>query len=124
MYISVNGKLLRQVYGCPMGEPIYVVFSDIYMCKMEFDVAVPEKPMFYKLYVDETVSGQLPPRKIAPWMIAPRTIAPEENCPRIIAPRKIGPWMVDPGLLPPPPGIIVPRTVASTIIIPKQFPPS
>ena len=43
------------------------------------------------------VLGQLPPRKVAPWIIAPQIIAPriivlEENCPpgqfppRIIAP--------------------------------------
>ena len=51
---SVTGKLLKQVDGCPMGGPISVVFSDIFMCKMEFDVVVPAKLMFYKYYVDDT----------------------------------------------------------------------
>ena len=51
---SVTGKLLKQVDGCPMGGPISAVFSDIFMCKMEFDVVVPAKPIFYKSYVDDT----------------------------------------------------------------------
>ena len=50
---SGTGKLLKQVDGCPMGGPISVVFSDIFMCKMEFDVIVPAKPIFYKHYVDD-----------------------------------------------------------------------
>ena len=29
-----------------------VLFSDIYMCKMEEDVVKPLKPIFYKRYVD------------------------------------------------------------------------
>ena len=37
-----------------MGGPIPVVFSDIYMCKMEEDVVKPLKSIFYKLYVDGT----------------------------------------------------------------------
>ena len=37
-----------------MGGPISAVFSDIFMCKMEFDVVVPAKPIFYKSYVDDT----------------------------------------------------------------------
>ena len=48
---SVTGKLLKQVDGFPMGGPIYVVFSDIFMCEMEYDVAVPAKPIFYKCYI-------------------------------------------------------------------------
>ena len=51
---SVTEKLLKQVGGCPMDGPIYVVFSDIFMCKIELDVAVPAKPIFYKRYVDGT----------------------------------------------------------------------
>ena len=47
-------KLLRQVDGCPMGGPISVVFSDVFMCKMELDVAVLAKPIFYKRYDDDT----------------------------------------------------------------------
>ena len=37
-----------------MGGPVSVVFSDILMCKMEEDVVVPAKPIFYKRYVDVT----------------------------------------------------------------------
>ena len=37
-----------------MGGPISVVFSDVLMCKMELDVAVLAKPIFYKRYVDDT----------------------------------------------------------------------
>ena len=40
--------------GCPMGGPIYVGFSDLYMCKIELDVVVPAKPLFYKHYIDDT----------------------------------------------------------------------
>ena len=31
---SVTEKLLKQDDGCPMGGPISVVFSDIFMCKI------------------------------------------------------------------------------------------
>ena len=31
-----------------MGGPISVVFTDIYMCKMEDDVVTLIKPIFYK----------------------------------------------------------------------------
>ena len=36
-----------------MGGPISIVFSYIFMCKMELDVVVPAKPIFYKRYVDD-----------------------------------------------------------------------
>ena len=42
----VTAKLLKQVDGCPMGGPISVVFPDIFICKIEFDVVVSAKPMF------------------------------------------------------------------------------
>ena len=51
---STNNRLIKQTDGCPMGGPISVVFSDIYMCKMEEDVVKPLKPIFYKRYVDDT----------------------------------------------------------------------
>ena len=37
-----------------MGGPVSVVFLDIFVCKMEEDVVVPAKPIFYKCYVDDT----------------------------------------------------------------------
>ena len=51
---SVNNCLNKQSDGCPMDGPISVVFRDFYMCKMEYDVVVPVKPIFYKRYVDDT----------------------------------------------------------------------
>ena len=38
---SANNCLIKQIDGCPMGSPISVVFSDIYMCKMEEDAVKP-----------------------------------------------------------------------------------
>ena len=37
-----------------MGGPISVVFSDIYMCKMEEDIVKPLKPIFYKHYMGDS----------------------------------------------------------------------
>ena len=37
-----------------MAGPITVVFSDIFLCKIELDVVVPAKPIFYKQYIDDT----------------------------------------------------------------------
>ena len=52
--ISVTEKLLKQVDGYPVGGPISIIFSDIFMCKMEFDVVVLARCIFYKRYVDDT----------------------------------------------------------------------
>ena len=41
-----------------MGGPVSVVFTDIFMCKMEEDVVVPAKLIFYKRYVDDTYIGR------------------------------------------------------------------
>ena len=37
-----------------MDGPIFVVFADVFICKMELDVVVPAIPIFYKRYVDDT----------------------------------------------------------------------
>ena len=55
---SVNSRLIKQIDGCPMGGPVSVVFSDIFMCKMEEDVVVPAKLMFYKRYIDDIYIGR------------------------------------------------------------------
>ena len=55
---SVTEKLLKQPDGCSMSGPMSAVFSDIFMCKMEFDVVVPAKPIFYKRYVNDTYVGR------------------------------------------------------------------
>ena len=51
---SVNSSLIKQIDGCPMIGPVSVVFSDIFMCKIEDNVVVPAKPIFYKSYVNDT----------------------------------------------------------------------
>ena len=51
---SADRKLLKQIDGCPIVGPLSMVFSDIFMWKMEFDAVVPAKPLFYKCYVDDT----------------------------------------------------------------------
>ena len=46
---SANNKLVKQIDGCPMGGPIPVVLSDIYVCKMEEDIVAPSKPLTTKI---------------------------------------------------------------------------
>ena len=36
-----------------MGGPLSVTFSDIFMIKMENDIVIPTKPIFYRRYVDD-----------------------------------------------------------------------
>ena len=36
-----------------MGGPLSVTFSDIYMTKMENDIVIPMKPIFYCRYKDD-----------------------------------------------------------------------
>ena len=54
-----DGKLIRQVDGCPMGGPISVVLSNIFCVKMEFDVVKPLKPKLYKRYVNDIYSKRI-----------------------------------------------------------------
>ena len=54
MCVLINNRFIKQVDGCPMGGPMSVVFSDIYVCTMEEDIVIPAKPIFYKRYVDDT----------------------------------------------------------------------
>ena len=51
-----KSRFFKQVDGCTMGGPLSVTFSDIYMVKMENDVATPSKPIFYRRFVDEIYS--------------------------------------------------------------------
>ena len=37
-----------------MGGPVSVVFSNIFLSKMELDLVVPAKSILYKCYVDDT----------------------------------------------------------------------
>ena len=41
-----NSRFLKQVDGCTMGGPLFVIFSDIHIVKMENDVVIPSKPIF------------------------------------------------------------------------------
>ena len=52
----LNGRFLKQVDGCTMGRPLFVTFGDIYIVKMENDVVIPSKPIFYRRFVDEIYS--------------------------------------------------------------------
>ena len=38
-----------------MGGPLSVTFSDIFMIKMENDIVIPTKPIFYHSYVDDII---------------------------------------------------------------------
>ena len=40
-----------------MRGPLFVTFSDIYMVKMENDVVIPSKPIFYCRFVDDIYSS-------------------------------------------------------------------
>ena len=48
-----NYKLFKQTDGCTMGGPLSVTLSDIHMIRMETDVVVRIRSIFYKLYVDD-----------------------------------------------------------------------
>ena len=43
-----NYKLFKQTDGCTIGGPLSVTLSDIHMIRMETDVVVPIRPIFYK----------------------------------------------------------------------------
>ena len=55
---KLNSRFLKQVDGCTMGGPPSITFSDIYMIKMENDVVIPSKPIFYRRCVDKIYSRQ------------------------------------------------------------------
>ena len=52
-----NSRFLTQVDACSMGGPLSVTFSDIYVVKMENDIVIPYKPIFYCIFVDNIYSG-------------------------------------------------------------------
>ena len=51
-----NSKFLKQVNGCTMGGQLSVTFSDIYVVKLENDVVISSKPIFYWKFVDDIYS--------------------------------------------------------------------
>ena len=48
-----DGRLIRQVDGCPVGGLISVVLSNIFCVKVKFDVVKPLKPKLYKRYAND-----------------------------------------------------------------------
>ena len=50
-----NDKFYKQKDGCTMGGPLSVIISNIFMTKLEKKVVLPEKPRFYKRYVDNII---------------------------------------------------------------------
>ena len=52
----INNHFFKQTDGCTMGGPLSVTFSDIFMIKMENDIVIPMKPIFYRRYVDDIYS--------------------------------------------------------------------
>ena len=58
---SFNDELIKQIDGCPMGGSLSVVFSGIFMAKMEHDVVYPHHPPFYKRYVDDIITRRIYP---------------------------------------------------------------
>ena len=50
---SANERLIKQIDGCSMGGVLSVVFSGIFMAKMENDVVGPANPVFYDRFVDD-----------------------------------------------------------------------
>ena len=53
-FFPQKNRLIKQIAGCPMGGPISVVLSGIFVCKMKEDIVTPSKLLFYKHYVGDT----------------------------------------------------------------------
>ena len=51
-----NHQLLKQVEGCTMGGPLSVAFTEIHMVRMENDIVIPLKPIFYRRFVDDIIN--------------------------------------------------------------------
>ena len=50
---SINDRLIKQVDGCAMGNPLSVVLAGIFMTKLEKEIVYPTNPILYKRYVDD-----------------------------------------------------------------------
>ena len=48
-----NTKLFKQIDGCSMDGPLSVTLSDIHMTRTGNNVVKPEKPLFYRCFVDD-----------------------------------------------------------------------
>ena len=56
---SADGRLIRQVDGCPIGGSILVVHSNKFCVKMKSDVVKPLKPKLCKCYFHDIYSRQI-----------------------------------------------------------------
>ena len=43
-----NHQILKEVEGCTMGGPLSVNHAEIHMLRLENDVVIPLKPIFYR----------------------------------------------------------------------------
>ena len=50
---TINNNFFKQTDGCAMLGPLSVTFSDTFMIKMENEIVIPTKPIFYRRYVDD-----------------------------------------------------------------------
>ena len=55
-WFKLNSNFLKQTGGSAIGDPLYVTLSDILMVKMENNIVIPHKPIFYKRYVDDIMN--------------------------------------------------------------------
>ena len=53
---QLNTKFFKQIDGCSMGGPLSVTLSDIHMTRTENNVAKPEKPLFYRRFVNDIIN--------------------------------------------------------------------
>ena len=51
-----NHQLLKQVEGWTRGGPLSVTFAEIHMVRMENDIVIPLKPIFYRSFVDDIIN--------------------------------------------------------------------
>ena len=51
-----NHQLLKQIESCAMGGPLSVTFADIHMIRMENNVVIPLKPIFYRRFVEDIIN--------------------------------------------------------------------
>ena len=62
-----NIKYYKETDSCTMGGPISVVFSDIYMIKLEKDaILLPRKPKLYKFFVGEIFTRR---KNYCSWLV-------------------------------------------------------
>ena len=55
---QLNSELFKQTDGCAMDSPLSATLTDIWMVKMENNILVPHKLIFYKRYVGDIINGR------------------------------------------------------------------